>query len=67
MARIGLPGAAENIAYRLVFMVSVAAVGTLGAQALTTHAHAHQVMMFVLLFGLITGLNVELLVLAGGS
>ena len=62
VARIGLPGAAENIAYRLAFMVSVAVVGTLGAQALATHAYAMQVMMVVLLFGLATGLSVELLV-----
>jgi len=62
VARIGLPGAAENIAYRLALMVSVAVVGTLGAQALATHAYAQQVMMVVLLFGLATGLSVEVLV-----
>ena len=62
VARIGLPGAAENIAYRLAFMVSVAVVGTLGAQALATHSYALQVMMVVLLFGLATGLSVEMLV-----
>ena len=62
VARIGLPGAAENIAYRLGFMVSVAVVGTLGAAALATHAYAQQVIMVVLLFGLATGLSVEVLV-----
>jgi putative MATE family efflux protein len=62
VARIGLPGAAENIAYRLTFMVSVAVVGTLGAQALATHTYAMQVIMVVLLFGLATGLSVEMLV-----
>lgn len=62
VARIGLPGAAENIAYRLGFMVSVAVVGTLGAQALATHAYAMQVVMVTLLFGLATGLSVEMLV-----
>jgi Na+-driven multidrug efflux pump len=61
VARIGLPGAAENIAYRLAFMVSVAVVGTLGAQALATHAYAQQIIMVVLLFGLATGLSVEIL------
>ena len=62
VARIGLPGAAENIAYRLAYMVSVAVVGGLGAAALATHAYASQVVMVTLLFGLATGLSVEVLV-----
>ncbi len=62
MAHIGLPGAAENIAYRLCFMVSVAVTGALGMQALATHAYAQQVIMLVLLFGLTTGLSVEVVV-----
>jgi putative MATE family efflux protein len=60
--RIGLPGAAENIAYRLSFMVSVAVAGKLGAQALATHAYVMQVVFFVLLTGLATGLSVEIVV-----
>ncbi len=62
VARIGLPGAAENIAYRLAMMVSVAVVGSLGAVALATHAYAMQIMMVVLLFGLATGLSGETVV-----
>lgn len=62
VARIGLPGAAENIAYRLAFMVSVAVVASLGAAALATHAYAMQLVMVTLLFGLATGLSVEVLV-----
>ncbi len=62
VARIGVPGAAENAGYRLAFMASVAAVGTMGAAALATHAYAQQVIMVVLLFGLATGLSVEVLV-----
>jgi putative MATE family efflux protein len=62
VARIGLPGAAENIVYRLAFMVSIAVVGTLGAAALATHAYAQQIIMVVLLFGLATGLSAEVLV-----
>jgi putative MATE family efflux protein len=62
VARIGVPGAAENIAWRLAFMASVAAAGALGAQALATHAYAQQVTMVVLLFGVATGLSVEILV-----
>lgn len=60
--RIGLPGAAENIAWRVSFMVSVAVAGKLGAQALATHAYVMQVVHFVLLTGLATGLSVEIVV-----
>lgn len=59
---IGLPGAAENIAYRLAFMVSMSAVADLGAQALATHAYTAQFMNVILLFGLATGFAVEILV-----
>jgi len=62
VARIGLPGAAENMAWRLAFMVSVAVVGTFGAAALATHAYVQQIIFVVLLFGLATGLSVEVLV-----
>jgi putative MATE family efflux protein len=62
VAHIGLPGAAENLGYRLAFMVSVAAVGSLGTTALATHAYTQQVMMLVLLFGLATGLAAEVVV-----
>jgi putative MATE family efflux protein len=62
MAHIGLPGAAENIGYRMAFMVSVAVAGLLGAQALATHAYAMQLVALVLLFGLATGLSVEIVV-----
>ena len=62
VARIGLPGAAENIAYRLAYMVSVAVVGSLGAVALATHAYANQFVILVLLFGMAIGLSVETLV-----
>jgi putative MATE family efflux protein len=62
MLHIGAPGAAENIAYRLAFMVSVAVAAKLGAQALATQAYASQLMYGVLLFGLATGLAVEILV-----
>jgi putative MATE family efflux protein len=60
--RIGLPGAAENIAYRLAFMVSVAVAGLLGAQSLATQAYTLQITYGVLLFGLATGLAVEIVV-----
>ncbi|MDT9001766.1 MATE family efflux transporter [Paucibacter sp. APW11] len=59
---IGLPGAAENIAYRLAFMVSIAVAGQLGATALATHSYVSQLMYFVLLFGLATGFAAEIVV-----
>ncbi|MEN9629233.1 MAG: hypothetical protein RJA10_2460 [Pseudomonadota bacterium] len=62
VARIGLPGAAENMGWRLAFMASVAVVGGLGTTARATHAYAQQAAMVVLLFALATGLSVEVLV-----
>jgi putative MATE family efflux protein len=62
LLHIGLPGAAENIAWRLCFMVSLAAAAQLGAKALATHAYVMQVMYGVLLFGAATGLAVEIVV-----
>jgi len=59
---IGLPGAAENIAYRLAFMASVAAAGLLGATALATQAYVLQLMSGVMMFSLATGFAVEIVV-----
>jgi len=59
---IGLPGAAENIAYRLAFMVSVAAAARLGASSLATHSYVLQLMYGALLFGVATGFAVEIVV-----
>jgi putative MATE family efflux protein len=60
--RIGLPGAGENIAYRLAFLASVAVAGELGGRALATQAYALQIGFLILLFGLATGLSVEIVV-----
>lgn len=62
MLHIGAPGAAENIAYRLSYMVSVGVAASLGADALAAQAYTSQVMYAVLLFGLATGLGVEIVV-----
>lgn len=62
MLHIGLPGAAENIAWRLAFMVSMAVVAQLGSAALAAHAYVSQVMHCVLLGGLAIGLSMEILV-----
>jgi putative MATE family efflux protein len=59
---IGLPGAAENIAWRLGFMASVAAVGRLGASALATQAYVLQLMGGVMMFSIATGFAVEIVV-----
>jgi putative MATE family efflux protein len=62
MLHIGLPGAAENIAWRLAFMVSIAVVAQLGSAALAAHAYVSQVMHCVLLGGLAIGLSMEILI-----
>jgi putative MATE family efflux protein len=60
--RIGLPGAAENVAWRLAFMVSVSVVGTLGASALATHTYVQQLGFLVVMASLAIGLSVEIVV-----
>lgn len=60
--RIGGPGAAEAIAYRAAFVVSVAAVATLGEAALAAHSYASQLSYLVLIPGLALGLAVEIVV-----
>jgi Na+-driven multidrug efflux pump len=59
---IGLPGAAENIAWRLAFMVSVATAAELGAKSLATQAYVLQLMGGVMMFSIATGLAVEIVV-----
>jgi len=59
---IGIPGAAENISWRLAFMTSLAAVAQLGALALATHAYTTQILHLILIFGLAIAFAVEILV-----
>jgi len=59
---IGLPGAAENMAWELAFMCSVAAVGVMGTQALATQAYVLQFNMWILISGAAIGITVEMLV-----
>lgn len=59
---IGIPGAAENIAWRMAFMTSIAAVAQLGAHALATHAYTMQLLHVILMFSLAIGFAVEILV-----
>lgn len=59
---IGIPGAAENISWRLAFMTSLAAVAQMGALALATHAYTMQFLHVILIFGLAIAFAVEILV-----
>jgi putative MATE family efflux protein len=59
---IGLPGAAEMIAYRLAMLASLAVVGGLGTAALATHSYAQQLMNLIVLFTVAIGFAGEILV-----
>ena len=59
---IGLPGAAENIAYRVAMLVSMAVVSGMGTVALATHTYASQVMTLIVLFTVAIGFAGEILV-----
>ena len=59
---IGLPGAAENLAWELAFMASVAAVGVLGTQALATQTYVLQFNMWILISSVAIGITLEMVV-----
>ncbi len=59
---IGLPGAAENVAWRAAYVASIAVVGTLGTAALATHAYTMTLVHMVLLFAATLGLSAEIMV-----
>jgi putative MATE family efflux protein len=59
---IGLPGAAEMIAYRVAMLASLAVVGVLGTTALATHSYAWQLMNLIVLFTAAIGFAGEILV-----
>jgi len=62
IARIGLPGAGENLIHWLAFMISVAAAGSLGARALAIHSYVIQIANVVLLYGMTSGFATEIMV-----
>lgn len=62
MLHIGLPSAAENIAYRVSFMIILSFVAAMGPQPLAIHTYTFQVMSFIMLFGLTTGFGTEIIV-----
>lgn len=59
---IGVPGAAEAIAYRLAMLASMAAVSGMGTAALATHTYASQVMTLIVLSTVAIGFAGEILV-----
>ena len=59
---IGVPGAAENIAYRLATLGVMAVVAQLGSGPLAAHTYAQQVSNLVLLASMSLGLAAEILV-----
>lgn len=59
---IGLPGAAENIAWRLAMMVTVAMAARMGVPELAAQSYTLQIQHFVLLFGVAVGFASEILV-----
>ncbi|GAA5174838.1 MATE family efflux transporter [Niveibacterium umoris] len=62
MAHIGLPGAGENVAYRIAFTWVLAFVAAMGSSELATHTYLLQVSYFILLTGLAIGFGTEIVV-----
>lgn len=60
--RIGLPGAAQELGYRLAFMVSISATARLGVAALATHSYTLQTLKYVLLVSMAIGWGCEIMV-----
>lgn len=60
--QIGLPGAAEGLAYRLALLCTIAVVARMGTTALATQAYAMQLTYFTVLPGLLIGLATEIVV-----
>lgn len=60
--RIGIPGASLDIAYRLAFMMALAAAAKLGVAELATQAYVLQTLRYVLLISLAIGWACEIMV-----
>ncbi len=59
---IGLPGAAENIAYRIAMLVSVTVVAGMGAKTLATQTYTFQIMNVIVLLSVSVGFACEILI-----
>jgi len=60
--RIGLPGAASEMVYRIGFMISLSAVARLGVAALATHSYVLQTLKYVLIISMAIGWACEIMV-----
>ncbi len=60
--RVGLPGAALEMVYRLGFMISVSSAARLGVAALATHSYTLQTLKYVLLISMAIGWACEIMV-----
>lgn len=60
--RIGLPGAAYEMTYRIAFMVAMSVVAAQGVAAIAAHAYTLQILKFVLLTSFSIGRATEVLV-----
>ena len=60
--RVGVPGASLDIAYRIAFMMAIAAAARLGVAELATQAYVLQTLRFVLLISLAIGWACEIMV-----
>jgi len=60
--RIGLPGAASEMVYRIAFMVSISATARLGVAALATHSYTLQTLKYVLIISMSIGWACEIMV-----
>jgi Na+-driven multidrug efflux pump len=60
--RVGVPGAALDIAYRIAFLMAIAAAAKLGVAELATQAYVLQTLRFVLLISLAIGWACEIMV-----
>lgn len=60
--RIGIPGASLDIAYRIAFMMAIAAAARHGVAAVATQAYVLQVLRYVLLVSLAIGWACEIMV-----
>jgi putative MATE family efflux protein len=60
--RIGIPGASLDIAYRIAFMMAIAAAAKHGVAAVATQAYVLQTLRYVLLISLAIGWACEIMV-----
>jgi len=60
--RVGVPGASNELGYRIAFLVSLAGAARLGVGALATHSYTLQLLRYVVLISLSIGWACEIMV-----